>query len=108
MRDITLLLEKLQEMRDRRERSTNWRENAEFAAHAQRNLNALAIRCGDGDEHDLALALVTANAANAALHEVITLQRHQGKSWTDIGRGLGMSAQGAEQRHARYLRSRTA
>jgi hypothetical protein len=56
---------------------------------------------GDCDRlRDIALQLA---AVQQALEEEVRLLVHGGHSWTEIGRALGLSRQGARQRYRRLL-----
>jgi hypothetical protein len=55
-------------------------------------------RLADSDPEDLYLLLALREELDAALQEAVDGCRANGFSWTDVGRGAGMTRQAAQQR----------
>jgi hypothetical protein len=73
-------------------------ENGDFAAFQRRVLKA-AVRRVDGDIEALADLVALADEFEVAIRTVVAdLRRDYGYSWTEIGRRLGVTRQGAQQR----------
>lgn len=78
-------------------------ENAEYGAFVGRVIRSYAARVADMDIEALAgLADIEAKVDEALRLAVVNLHAG-GYSWTDIGRVLGTTRQGARQRFAKYL-----
>jgi len=73
-------------------------ENHEYQALMGRMLRAYARRVSKGDLHDLAGLAAFAQDAEQALREAVWRQRAAGRSWTEIGRALGVTRQAAQKR----------
>jgi hypothetical protein len=74
-------------------------ENAEYAAAVRRMVNALGRRVASGDIAGLPLlAELDAQMENLMRETIASLRTEHGYSWFEIGRELGLSRQGAQQR----------
>ena len=73
-------------------------ENDEYAAFARRILRAYARRIATGDIESLTLMTHLADEVDTAIGEAVTGLRGFGYSWADIGAGLGITRQAAQQR----------
>jgi hypothetical protein len=73
-------------------------ETADFAAMLRRLIRAYARRVGEGDEVDLADMLGVAAVLDDAIAKAVATMRAQGHSWDYIGKGAGITRQGAFQR----------
>lgn len=73
-------------------------DHSEYAAFVRRILRAMRRRLADSDPEDLHLLLALREDLDAALQEAVDGCRNNGFSWTDIGRGAGITRQGAMQR----------
>jgi hypothetical protein len=77
-------------------------ETTEYLAMVRRLLRAAAKRVGDADEIELADLVELRTDLEAAITEAVTVQRDRwGRSWTEIGRGLGTTKQAAQQRYGK-------
>lgn len=82
----------------RRTRARRRVENTDYAAFAHRVISAHGRRVADGDIESLTELADLANHLDITIHLAIQGLRAHGFSWTDIGRGLGISKQAAQQR----------
>jgi hypothetical protein len=92
-------------------------ENPEYAAFARRILKACARCIAAGDIESLALMAELADTIDSSIGDAVTGLREQGYSWAEIGSGLGVTRQAAQQRwelgrdsvagHARGVSDRT-
>jgi len=73
-------------------------ETIDFLKMLVRMMKAGAKRVGNADEHELSSLYACKLEMDKQLHAAIHLQLLQGKSWTDIGKALGMTRQGAQRR----------
>lgn len=79
-------------------------ETPEYLAMLRRLIRAAGNRVGDADEVDLAELVKMREHIEDAIDQAVTLQRVRwGRSWADIGRGLGISRQAAQQHYGRAL-----
>lgn len=77
-------------------------ETPEFGAMVKRMLRAYGRRVADADPEDLADLVALRDELEQAILLGIDGQRRGGRaSWTDVGRALGISRQGAFQRYGR-------
>jgi hypothetical protein len=86
---------------ERRQRSLDaakTSDHAAFAGFVRRILRAMRRRLADSDPEDLYLLLALREELDAALQQAVDGCRANGFSWTDIGRGAGMTRQAAQQR----------
>lgn len=83
-------------------RAKRVRETPEYAAMVRRIIRAHGRRVGDADEVDLAELVAMRDVLEAAIADAVEGQRTRwGRSWTEIGRGLGTSRQAAQMRYGR-------
>lgn len=73
-------------------------DHREFTAFARRVLRALARRVAVSDVEDLTELVELRVEVDRALDVAVAGLREAGVSWTEIGRGLGISKQAARQR----------
>jgi hypothetical protein len=73
-------------------------ENDEYATFVRRILRAYSRRVGDGDVEGLALMLGLAEEIDTAIAEAVKGMRACGYSWAEIGSGIGITRQAAQQR----------
>jgi hypothetical protein len=78
-------------------------ENAEYGQFVGRVLRAYSSRVADMDVEALAGLVDIERQVDAALRLAVVALHEGGYSWTDIGRVLGTTRQGARQRFAKYL-----
>jgi len=79
-------------------------ETPEYLAMVRRLLRSAAKRVGDADEVELAELVELRDHLEEAITEAVTIQRVRwDRSWADIGRGLGISRQAAQQHYGRTL-----
>lgn len=77
------------------------RETFEYAAMMSRMIRAHGRRVADGDPEDLADLKALRDVLEAAIADGVAGQRARyDRSWSDIGRGLGISKQAAQQRYS--------
>lgn len=75
-------------------------ETSDYLAMMRRLLRAAARRVGDADEIELAELVELREHLEAAITEAVLIQRGRwGRSWADIGRGLGITRQAAQQHY---------
>jgi hypothetical protein len=80
-------------------------ENAEYAAMLRRMIRAYVRRVGSGDEVDLSDMLQVARELDEAIAAAVARMRLEGRSWDYIGKGAGITRQGAFQRWGSRLSS---
>jgi len=73
-------------------------ENTEFAAFGRRIIRAHGRRVASGDVEALRDLIALAMALDTAIDDAVDGLRAFGYSWAEIGRPLGMTRQGAQQR----------
>lgn len=74
-------------------------ETAEYAKMVQRMIRSYGKRVGNADDVDLAEMVKLRDAVDDAIQTAVEMQRASwGRSWTDIGRALGITRQAARQR----------
>jgi len=79
-------------------------ETVDYLAMVRRLIRAAAKRVGDADEIELAELVELRDHLEEAITEAVTIQRVRwDRSWADIGRGLGISRQAAQQHYGRAL-----
>ena len=77
-------------------------ETTDYLAMVRRLLWAAAKRVGDADEVELAELVELRDHLEQAIAEAVTIQRGQwGRSWAEIGRGLGTTRQAAQQHYGK-------
>jgi hypothetical protein len=77
-------------------------ETTEYLSMVRRLLRAAAKRVGNADEVELAELVEMRNHLEQAIAEAVTIQRQTwGRSWAEIGRGLGVSRQAAQQHYGK-------
>ena len=77
-------------------------ETASFAAAVRRMIRAHGRRVADADPEDLADLAALRDVLDAAIAEAVAGQRaRHGRSWADIGRGLGTTREAAYQRYGK-------
>lgn len=68
----------------------------------RRLLRTAAKRVGNADEVELAELVALREDLERAITEAVTIQRGQwGRSWAEIGRGLGTTRQAAQQHYGK-------
>jgi hypothetical protein len=80
-------------MKRRRER-----EIPEYAGAVRRMIRSHGRKVGDADPEDLVDLVALRDVVDAAIADAVQGQRDAGFSWAQIGRGLGMTRQAAQQR----------
>jgi hypothetical protein len=76
-------------------------ENSEYAAFARRVLRAYSRRVANGDVESLAHMIGLADDTNDAIALAVQGLRDAGYSWAEIGSGIGITRQAAQQRWGR-------
>lgn len=77
-------------------------ETPEYAAMLRRMIRAYARRVADADDVDLAQMVQLREEIDVAITAAVRGQREQhGRSWADVGRGLGITRQAAQMRYGR-------
>jgi len=85
-------------------RRTGKVETPEYLAMLERLIRAAGARVGDADEVDLAELVKLRDTLDQAIDNAVTIQRVRwGRSWSEIGRGLGITKQAAQQHYGRAL-----
>jgi hypothetical protein len=83
-------------------RKTGPVETPEYGAMVRRMVRAYGKRVGNADDVDLSQMLALREEVEAAIATAVVLQRDNwGRSWAEIGRGLGITRQAAQQRYGR-------
>jgi hypothetical protein len=80
-------------------------ETTEYLAMVRRLLRAAGQRVGNADEVELAELVELREHLEQAIADAVAIQRTWGRSWADIGRGLGTSRQAAQQHYGREVAS---
>jgi hypothetical protein len=80
------------------------RETPDFAKAVKRMIRAQGRRVAAEDPENLAYLLELREAVNAAIDEAVAGQYAFGFSWTEIGRGLGITRQAARQMYGAHAR----
>lgn len=81
-------------------------ETTEYAKMVRRMVRAYGKRVGNADDVDLGQMLALRDEVEDAIATAVTLQREQwGRSWAEIGRGLGITRQAAQQRYGQRDRT---
>lgn len=73
-------------------------ETPDYAAMLERMVKAYGKRVGAGDPVDLTRMAEVQAVFDAAVQAAVDGQRAAGYSWREVGEGLGMSKQAAQQR----------
>lgn len=73
-------------------------ETSSYTDMMRRCIRALGRRIGDGDVEDIGLALALRDELDQAVADGVRRLHEQGESWARIGRGAGITRQGALQR----------
>jgi hypothetical protein len=77
-------------------------ETTEYLGMVRRLLRAAGRRVGNADEVELAELVELREHLEKAIAEAVTIQRRTwGRSWAEIGRGLGVSRQAAQKHYGR-------
>ncbi len=76
------------------------REIPEYAAMVRRVIRAHGRRVGDADPEDLAELVAMQETLDEAIALAVAGQRDNGFAWSQIGRGLGITRQAAQQRYS--------
>lgn len=74
-------------------------ETPEFGKMLTRMIAAYGRRVGDADEVDLADMVEVRKSFDVAIADAVARQRAAGKSWSEIGQGLGTTRQAAQMRY---------
>ncbi len=78
------------------------RELPEYVGMVRRMIRALGRRVADADPEDLALMIEVREELDRAIKAAVKGQREQhDRSWTEIGRGLGIKRQTAQITYGR-------
>ncbi|HUE26305.1 MAG TPA: hypothetical protein VMP89_05990 [Solirubrobacteraceae bacterium] len=85
------------------QRARKSRENDEYAAMMNRLLRAWGKRLADADDWDMAEFASFALEVDLELVSIVAAWRAAGRSWTDVGRALGITRQAAQQRFGHRL-----
>ena len=81
-------------------------ETTEYLAMVRRLLRAAGERVGNADEVELAELVELREHLEQAITEAVTIQRGRwGRSWAEIGRGLGTTRQAAQQHYGKDIAS---
>jgi hypothetical protein len=75
-------------------------ETTDYLGFAKRVIRAAGERTGQGDPFDLGELIALRESVEAAISTAVALQRASEYSWAEIGDGLGISRQAAQQRYA--------
>lgn len=86
--------------RTRPRRARKWREAPELEAFLKRMARALTRRAAEGDLEALSALHGAAQAVDDAMGQAARELHGFGYSWTEIGREVGLTRQGARQRWA--------
>ena len=76
-------------------------ETDEYLAMVRRMIRAGARRVADGDEPELADLVTLRAAVEQAIADAVAGQRENGKTWAQIGAGLGVTKNAALMRYGR-------
>lgn len=83
-------------------RKTGPVETPEYGQMVRRMVRAYGKRVGNADEIDLGELAKLQDEVDAAIATAVKMQREiWGRSWTEIGKGLGITRQAAQQRYGR-------
>ena len=74
-------------------------DTTDYLQFARRVIRAAGERCADADPFDLGELITLRDSIEAAIGAAVAGQRAQGFSWTEVGDGLGISRQAAQQRY---------
>jgi hypothetical protein len=74
------------------------RETGDVVKAVVRMIRAVGRRVGTEDVEDLSLLVALVDESERQLQQAVSRLREQGRSWSEIGRGLGVSKQAAQQR----------
>ncbi|HEY9522301.1 MAG TPA: hypothetical protein VIR33_03610 [Thermopolyspora sp.] len=81
-------------------------ETTDYLAMVRRLIAAAGKRVGDADEIELAELVELRDHLERAIAEAVTIQRGRwGRSWAEIGRGLGTTRQAAQQHYGKDIAS---
>ncbi|WP_217182594.1 hypothetical protein [Streptomyces sp. AC495_CC817] len=76
-------------------------ETSEYLSFVRRALRAAGERVADCDPFDLAELLTIRESVEVAITTAVVGLRSQGYSWAEVGDGLGISRQAAQQRYGK-------
>lgn len=76
-------------------------ETDEYLKMVRRQINAGARRVAEGDEPELADLVSIRETLEQAISDAVQGQRDNGKTWAQIGLGLGTTKQAAIMRYKR-------
>lgn len=77
-------------------------ETPEYGQMMRRMIRAYGRRVADADEVDLAALVELRSEVESAIAHAVDGQRTtHGRSWADVGRGLGVTRQEAQRRYGR-------
>lgn len=74
-------------------------ETGEWLGMLARMIRAAGKRVGDADEHELSRLFGMRDDLDRSIRMAIDGQLRSGRSWTHVGRALGMTRQGAFRRY---------
>ena len=80
-------------------------ETTDYLAMVRRLLRTAGQRVGNADEIELADLVAMRDDLEQAIADAVAIQRTWGRSWADIGRGLGTSRQAAQQHYGKDMAS---
>jgi hypothetical protein len=75
-------------------------DTTDYLQFSRRVIRAAGERCASADPFDLGELITLRETVEAAIDAAVAGQRAQGFSWTEVGDGLGISRQAAQQRYA--------
>lgn len=82
------------------------RETPEYAGMVRRVIRAHGRRVADADPEDLAELVAMHEVLDQAIKDaVVGMRANYGVSWTRIGRAVGLTKQGAQQRYSPSVRA---
>ena len=75
-------------------------ETGDYLAMCRRVIRAAGERCGEADPFDLGELVTLRDSVEVAIAATVAGLRDNGYSWAEVGDGLGISKQAAQQRYA--------
>lgn len=73
-------------------------DHEEYFRHLERSVRAAGGRVAMADPEDLVLLVRLRRQVDLATYEAVRAQHRAGFSWSEIGRGLGITRQAAQER----------